>query len=58
MKLPSQIPSSNSLMPNRCPARTVESCDFLSVQADAAAGGDEDVAVVEGEVREALIGAP
>jgi hypothetical protein len=34
--------------------------NFLSVQADAAAGGDEDVSVVEGifEVGEALIEAP
>ena len=34
--------------------------DFLSVDADTAAGGDEDVAVVEGVFKfgDALIGAP
>ena len=34
--------------------------DFLSIDADTAAGGDEDVAVMEGifEIWEALIGAP
>ena len=34
--------------------------DFLSVDADTAAGGDEDVAVVEGifEVGQTLVGVP
>ena len=59
MKVTSQIPSSTSLMPSLCPAMTVEDVDFLSVDADTAAGGDEDVAVVEGifEVGQTPIGA-
>jgi hypothetical protein len=44
------------LIPRLCPASTVD-IDLLAVQADAAAGGDEDIAIMQriGEVRQAGI---
>ena len=59
MKLTSQMPSSTSLMPRLWPASTRRDVDLLAMHADAAAGGDEDVAVMEGigEIGQAVIAA-
>jgi hypothetical protein len=43
MKLASQMLSVTSLLPS-----TVENVVFLSVYADAAAGGDQDIAIMQG----------
>jgi hypothetical protein len=48
MKVTSQIPSSTSLMPSRCPARTVETLIFFRCKQIRPQAVDEDVAVVEG----------
>ena len=58
MKLTSQIFSLTSLMPTFWPANTVLRLIFASTEADAAAVGDRDGAIVEGilEVAQALIG--
>ena len=48
MKLTSQMPSSTSLIPRRLTGEHGRDVDLLSMHADAAAGGDEEVAVVEG----------
>ena len=57
MKLTSQMPSSTSLIPRHWPARHSVDDDFLAVQTDAAAGGDEDVTVMQrvGEVRQTVV---
>jgi hypothetical protein len=53
MKLTIQMPSSTSFDADPLASECGQEVDFLAIDADAAAGCDEDVAVVEGagEVR-------
>ena len=58
MKLTIQMPSSTSFEAEALTGEHGRDVDFLAMHADATAGGDEDVAVVQriGELWQALIG--